>query len=116
MATALTKIYLALLFSIPLTMTIAGVFCVRKAYSTYKLLGGRTKNAPFLIFFTALQSPWYASQFWGQADIAETLPPDLKSQVANSRRQINYGKAIAFLWIVFVFSFGALAAYLRRKT
>jgi hypothetical protein len=80
------------------------------------MLGDRFKNMPFLIFFTALQSPWYASQFWGQADIAESLPDGLRSSVADSRRQISRGKIAAVLWIVFVLSFGALTAYLRRHT
>ena len=116
MTALLTKIYLVLFFSIPFVMAMAGLFCITKAYSTYKLVGDRFKNMPFLAFFTALQSPWYASQFWGQADIAESLPDGLKSSVANSRRQINHGKITAALWIVFVLSFGALTAYLRRHT
>ena len=86
---------------------------MRTAYLTYKLLGNRFDNATFYWFYTALQSPWYASQFWGQADIAKSLPDDLKARVANARRQINYGMATIVLWIIFVSSFGALAAYLR---
>jgi len=70
---------------------------------------------PFLVFYTALQSPWYASQFWGQADIAESLPGELKTRVANARREINYGIATVVLWIILVFFFGAIAAYFRRN-
>ena len=116
MTTLLTDVYLALLISIPLVVAMAGLFCMRKAYSTYKLLGDRFKNMPFLIFYAAFQSPWYARQFWGQADISESIPADLKSSVANSRRQINYGMVVIVLWGLFVLSFGALAAYLRRHT
>jgi len=106
--------YLALLISIPIVGTLAGLFCMRKGYSTYKLLGYRFENMPFSVFYTALQSPWYASQFWGQADIAESLPDDLKTRVASARRQINYGMATVVLWIILVFSIGAIAAYFRR--
>ena len=116
MTTLLTDVYLTLFISIPPVIVTAGLFCMRKAYSTYKLSGDRFKNMPFLIFYTALQSPWYARQFWGQTDITESLPADLKSVVANSRRQINYAKLTIVLWVIFVLSFGALAAYLRRRT
>ena len=106
--------YLALLISIPIVGTLTGLFCMRKAYSTYKLLGHRFKDMPFFVFYTALQSPWYASQFWGQADIAESLTDDLKTRVASARREINYGIATIVLWIILVFSLGAIAAYFRR--
>jgi hypothetical protein len=89
---------------------------MRKAYSTHKLLGYRFKNVPFSVFYTMLQSPYFASQFWGQTDFLESLPDDLKVRVITARRHIGYGMASIVLWIIFVFSFGALAAYLRRHT
>jgi hypothetical protein len=114
MAAFLTQAYIVLLISIPIVGTLAELFCMQKAYSTYRLIGSRFENATFYWFYTALQSPWYASQFWGQADIAESLPADFKERVAIARRQIGYGTATVFLWVIFVFSFGAIAAYLRR--
>ena len=116
MAAILTKIYLALFFSIPFFVVLAGLFCVRRAYSTYKLLGEHSKTDSFLLFFTALQSPWYASQFWGQADIAEALPVGLKARFIKSRQQINLSLVALFLWVAFVLLVGAMAAYLRRHS
>jgi hypothetical protein len=106
----------ALFISVPIVGTLSGLFCMRTAYLTYKLVGNRFNNATFYWFYTALQSPWYASQFWGQADIAESLPDNLKARVANARRQINYGMATFVMWTIFAFSFGTLAAHLQSHT
>lgn len=60
--------------TIPVVGTLSGLFCMRTAYSTYKLVGSHFDGVGFYWFYTALQSPWYAKQFWGQDDIANTLP------------------------------------------
>ncbi len=71
--------------SIPIVGTLSGLLCMRTAYSTYKLIGARFDGANFPWFYTALQSPWYAKQFWGQDDIANVLPDDLKTTVTRAR-------------------------------
>ena len=116
MTTLLTEMYLALLISLPIVVTLAGLFCMREAYAAYKLLGYRFNNVPFPLFYIMLQSPYFVSQFWGQADFAESLPDDLKARAITARRRIGYGMASIVFWVIFVFSFGALAAYLRRHT
>src|SRR5438132_8690898 len=87
--------------TIPIVGTISGLLCMRTAYSTYKLIGSRFDGANFTWFYTALQSPWYAKQVWGQDDIANVLPDDLKRTVTRARTQINYGMATFILWTVF---------------
>lgn len=110
----LTKIYLLLFFSIPLIVVLAGSFCMWKAFGVYKILGDRVKNVGFLWFYFLLQSPYTARQMPGYVDHFDSLPEHLKARVRFARHQIRYGTASIFLWIVFVLSFGALAAYLKK--
>ncbi|WFU70401.1 hypothetical protein [Bradyrhizobium sp. CB2312] len=85
----------------------------RTAYSTYKLVGSRFDGANFPWFYTALQSPWYAKQFWGQDDIALALPDDLKTMVTRARNRIKYGIATIILWTIFALSVGDIAAHFQ---
>jgi hypothetical protein len=107
------EISMASFITIPIVGTLSGLLCMRTAYSTYKLVGSRFDDANFPWFYTALQSPWYAKQFWGQDDIAKALPDDLKTIVTRARTQINYGMATIILWTIFALSIGAIAAHFQ---
>ncbi|MET4606588.1 hypothetical protein ABIB90_006089 [Bradyrhizobium sp. JR4.1] len=102
--------------SIPIVGTLSGLLSMRTAYSTYKLIGARFDGANFPWFYTVLQSPWYAKQFWGQDDIANGLPYDLKTTVTRARTQINYGMAAIILWTIFALCVGAAAAHFGSGT
>jgi hypothetical protein len=95
---------------------LAGLFCMRKAQVIYKLLGERVRGVGFLWFYFQLQGSYVAKRYPGHVDHFESLPADLKARVAVARRQIGYGMVGVVLWVIFVFSFGALAAYLRRHS
>jgi|EndMetStandDraft_7_1072992.scaffolds.fasta_scaffold104390_3 hypothetical protein len=102
--------------SIPIVGTLSGLLCMRTAYSTYKLIGARFGGANFPRFYTALQSPWYAKQFWGQDDIADVLPDDLKTTVTRARTLINYGMTTFILWTIFALCVGTTAAHFGSGT
>lgn len=111
-----TEIYIALLISILPVGGLVGLFCMRKAHTVYTLLGDGVKNISFYWFYFQLQGPYVARQYPGYVDHFQSLPDDLKARVIIARRQIGYGMASIVLWVIFVFAFGALAAYLRRHS
>ncbi|MCK1393941.1 hypothetical protein [Bradyrhizobium sp. 1] len=111
-----TEISKASFISIPIVGTLSGLLSMRTAYSTYKLIGARFGGANFPWFYTVFQSPWYAKQFWGQDDIANGLPDDLKTTVTRARTQINYGMAVIILWTIFALCVGATAAHFASGT
>jgi hypothetical protein len=99
--------------TVPIVGTLSGLFCTRTAFSTYKLVGSRFDGATFSWFYVALQSPWYAKQFWAQDDVVKSLPEELRPMAARARMQINYGIATFVLWTIFALCIGALAAHLE---
>ena len=103
----------ALFISIPIVGTLSGLYCMQAAYSAYKLVGSHLNGTNFPWFYTALQSPWYAKQVYGQDDIAKSLPHDAKAIVTRARTQINYGMATIILWTFSALLAGALAAHFQ---
>jgi hypothetical protein len=91
-----------------------GLLCMRIAHKIYVLLGDRVRGVGFLWFYFQFQGPFVAKNYPGYVDHFQNLPENLERRVVIARRQINYGIIATILWIVFVFSFGAVAAYLRR--
>jgi hypothetical protein len=111
----LTDIYFWLcLFGI--LPSLIALSCNWKSLATYKILGDHVKNLSFYDFNVILQNPHVATQFLGRADFFESLPDELKARVIAARRQIGFGMASIVLWVIFVFAFGALAAYLTRHS
>lgn len=110
-----TELSKASLISIPVVGALCGLLCLRTAYATYRLVGHRCEAMNFSWFYTALQSPWYAKQVWGQPDIAELLPDELKLSVDDARRRINRGMAASIVWTILALCFSALATHIQSR-
>lgn len=111
---ALTQIYLGLLFSVAPVGVLIGLFCMARAYTIYRMLGDQIGKLSFYWFYFQYLSPNLAKQLPAYIEYVASLPDDQKARAIAVRRQIRFGLVALVFWVIFVFLFGALTAYLGR--
>jgi hypothetical protein len=83
-----------------LVPVLATFFWHVRAYSLYKLLGGRVGNVSYYWFCFQFQTPGIAREFPGFVDLFSSLPEDLAAKVFVVRRDTKRAEVAMLFWIL----------------